>query len=134
MKLFQFVKNCYETVGIYEAPQSNRRKIILRKYFFVLSMTLMFTSNIGYFFCNANTISEYGNSFFIANAELLTLIVYLIGAWQIPNIIKLITSYEKFIEQSKQCTFIQIKLAFYSLLSLAFNFNRIAVWFIQHFY
>lgn len=101
MKLFHLVQNCYQTMGIYEPPQSNHLTIILRKLFFILSMMLMLFSNIGYFFYDANSISEYGNSFFTSNAQINTLIAYLISAWQMPNITKLIESYEKFIERSK---------------------------------
>lgn len=132
MELFQFVKKCYQTIGICNPPQSNDRRIMLKKYFFISSMTLMFMSNIGYFFYEASTIAAYGNSFFISCSELLTLIAYLICAWQISYITQLIDSYQAFLEES-QLIFSEWKWPLVYIYGLLFVF-RTAAWVFRHYW
>lgn len=100
IQLFQSIQKFYRTLGIYPDPQSNLFNY--RNLFAIFCYLLNGISALAYFLLEANTISEYGATFFTFISEVYILYFLFVQMWQMPNILKLIASFEKFIEESKR--------------------------------
>lgn len=89
-------------MGIYSPVKFNEiYSINPRNLFFTLSLTLTFISTVAYFLFQANSILDYGNSFYGSTSDLYTLTDFLVAVWKMPTILKFIELCEKFIENSK---------------------------------
>lgn len=103
IKLFQLVTSWYQTMSVY-SPQSNHQVHSINRnfLFFTLSIALNFSSTFAYFLLKANTIEDYGITFYTSMAGLCALADVLIIFWQTPTILRLIENCEQFIEKSEK--------------------------------
>lgn len=96
IKLFQSVRNSYQTMGIY-SPHPNWKKL-----FIWLSLVMAFISRFGYFVFEAKFAEENGfQSFYETFLVLIVLGVFLQELWQMPEILQLIEMFDDFIKRSK---------------------------------
>lgn len=102
MKLFQFIrKNCYQTMGLASFETNETYPFNLRNLFFMLFIALLGVANAAYFFFEAKTPGEYGNTFYQTISQILLLFEWGINIWQMKNVLGLIGNFEKFIEKSQ---------------------------------
>lgn len=100
MKLFQYIRDCYQTVGVYPM-QSNRNSVFNSKNVFVLMCALeMFTSSLAYFLFEAKSIGEFADSFFMVLSSCVCAVYFSISIFKIAHILELIGGFEQFIEKS----------------------------------
>lgn len=99
MELYQSIRTYYLWIGMNPPPKSNRPYLYgLIKIFVFSSLTIAFILVAGFFLFEAESIVEYGFSFYISSAVLLNLfLTYL----EMPNTLKLIQLCEHFVQLSK---------------------------------
>lgn len=103
IELLSFNRKCYGLVGIpplqpdKDAPSSNSKNLII-----VTSLTVWFLSSAVFFVNEANSMIDFGLSFFAASAAVAMNCLYLDIIWRIKIIHAFIEDCERFIEQSKQ--------------------------------
>lgn len=102
MNLFQSVKKLYQTVGVYTTQSDQIYAINLNFVFFSLSIALSFISMFAYFLIKAESIEDYGSSFYTSTAGLNALVNVFIMFWQMPTALQLIQNSEQFIAKSKK--------------------------------
>lgn len=112
IKLFQFTQTVYQDMGICPSPSNqNHRSINWRNFSMLISLIQMFICSLLFLIIRAETITDAGISFYAANTEFFCAIFVVVNFHKMPNILKLIQKYEKFIENS-EC------IHFYSLLKV----------------
>lgn len=99
IKLFRSVENTYKSIGIYTRQSNQFFAVNFRKVFFLLLMLLSTCSFFANFLLETSVESLYN---FIA--DLLDVSYLFVTIWQMPNIVRLIETYEQFIERSKRTT------------------------------
>lgn len=99
IQLFQSVRKCYRTLGIHPDPQSYLFNY--RNLFAILCYSLSGISTLSFLLCKANTVPEYGFCIYAFTSQLCILYTLFIQMWQMPNILKLIASFEEFIGSSE---------------------------------
>lgn len=72
--------------------------------FIFVSLLQMFISSLAFLIFEADTVMDAGKSFYCADTTLWCANFYLIQMWKMPEILKLIENFEKFIEESKSPT------------------------------
>lgn len=124
MKLFQSVKNFYQTMGVY-TPQSDHQVHSINSHFlfFSLSMTSNFISIFAYFLFKAISIEDYGSSFNKSMAGLSASANFFIIFWQMPTVLRLIENCEQFIEKSKKNQKISMQIS-----KITIQLNRSGKW------
>lgn len=102
LKLLQFTQKTYSNIGIYPS-QSNQNGLPINWFniFMMLSFIPMATFSLAFLLFEADDIVDAGLSFFAVNSEIFCAIYYLINMWKMPKILKLIESFERFIESSE---------------------------------
>lgn len=118
IKLFQFVQNGYQIMGIYPS-QSNRNVLLNAKnVYFSLTMIEMIISSMAFFVFQAESIEEFGQSFFVSITILYALVGLLITIWKIPNILMLIEHFDEFVGKRECGIFVAIEFAPSQILKL----------------
>lgn len=101
MKLFQSLQKFYRITGIYPSS-SNRNHSVNWKILLILLSLIQFAVLTGVFFITeANSIDEYGTSFYGSISALLGVVDFLINIWKMANILRLIGKFEEFINKRK---------------------------------
>lgn len=89
-------------MGIYLPESSNQRCSANRKNsFFLFCYIQLLISSVLFLLFDAETMLEFGASFYALLAESFCIWYFLIKMWQMPRILKLIEGFEVFIEKSK---------------------------------
>lgn len=123
MKLFQSVQSFYCTMGVYPPEPNQRLSFRLKRIFFPLSSFITFLALVAFFFFEAQTVEQYASAFHGSITELVILADFHIIAWQMPNILKLIENFERFIEKRKHKSLNRISIIFFSLYKNIFLFQ-----------
>lgn len=100
IKLFQSVHQFYHDMGIYPSQPNQNRKPNAKNVFVLLSAIQLCITSLAFFLFEANSITEYGISFYMSLSELTITVYFLIVAWKIPKNLKLIDEMEQFITKS----------------------------------
>lgn len=101
IQLFQPVQKYYQTLGI----ESHQNSLFnFRNLFAIFCFLMCFTSTLAFFLFKANTILEYGATFYAFISETYILYFLFVQMWQMANISKLIASFENLIKESKHNT------------------------------
>lgn len=102
VKLFQFVQQCGQIVGIHPC-QSNQKYLStsLTRTIFLICWTQCVFTTVGFFVFEAKSMFAYGFSCSIAICVINAIVVYLIFIWQSGNTLKFIENCEGFIDKSK---------------------------------
>lgn len=99
VQLFQSVQKYYCTLGIHRDSQSNLFNY--RNVFAILSYALNGISALAFLLCKARTVSEYGGAIYSFISQSCILYTLFVQMRQMPNILKLIANFEKFIGKSE---------------------------------
>lgn len=102
IKLFKFLQNSYQTIGIYQPSESyQNRSLNSKNVFFIFCMT-KFGTSVGIFFLfEAKQLDEYCLTFFCALSTIAAVFYLISNLYQIENISKLIATFEEMIALSK---------------------------------
>lgn len=102
IKLFQFLQKSYKTLGICPSQDHEGLAFNTRNVIFLFCYAQMFLSVLAFFIFKADTMLEYGNSFFMFETQFYIAMDFLVLMWRITNILELIEEFEEFIEKSKK--------------------------------
>lgn len=128
-KLFEFNQRFCQTFGI----SRNRNNTIEPKHLiFVIFEAIFVISLFGFLSYNANSMGEYGMTFYVLISIILALAFYFITLWRIADILKFTENCEAFIEKSKSEFFTIFfllcvstnKTMFYAINSLQTGTNK----------
>lgn len=135
IKLFQFAQELFQMLGIRLPKQNEILSFRSRNIFFLFCYTQLSISMAAFFLFEANTMLEYGSSFFMSLTQFCIAMDYLVLMWRFPNILELIADFEDFIEKSKKQfkwviatvpgVWDKLKFSIFSY-EFHFQFNRIA--------
>lgn len=95
IKLFQYIRSLYQTMGIYSQQPNQHFSFNSRKMFFLFGLTLFFIIHFGYFL-SETTFDAFYRSTPVFNA----LIDMILNIWRMPTILHLIELCEEFIGRS----------------------------------
>lgn len=99
-ELFRSLRRMYQILGIY-SPETNQTHLFSGKIiFFAASIILMFITSITFFLWEAETMDDYGTSFYGSMTQLSSAHNFVIVVWRMPLILKLLKGFEDFIETS----------------------------------
>lgn len=116
VKLFETVRKCYDTMGIYSFKANQIESFNSKTFIFSLSNTLFFVSSLAYVLFRANTTQGLGISVFNATSIVAVSTATLIIIWRLPHILKLIGMCDSFIEKSKLPELNLICIKFYAFV------------------
>lgn len=102
IKLFKFIQKILQFTGIFP-PSSNLNcgSLNLRNCILSFCLVQFLGSSLVYLVFGANSMHQYGITFFICVTVILFLITHMIALWQRENILNYIENCERFIEKSK---------------------------------
>ena len=103
IKLFSFIRKYCHVWGIYldQANENGQLTLNSRNRLCVVSFVIHSLSSGAFFIYEANSLFEYGLSFFAASFGITFLFIYLAMLWQMENILEFIENCEQFIEKSE---------------------------------
>lgn len=111
VKLFRNVKGYYQTIGLLTESQSKHDiSFNPRNLFALFSIFQRILTTFAFFVYEAETLLEYGLTFFVYVAEAYSIVVFLEHMSTMPKTLHLIEHFEKFIEKSNQQTHAKLKL------------------------
>lgn len=125
VKLFNTQRKLYKTLGLYIHRSQLWHSTGLataKSLFFLISAVQFFITTTAFFLFEAQTINEYGMSFYISITILAVAINTTTIAWQIDQISRLMRNYEEFIDKSQFGVFLCWNI-FKLLESFYINFN-----------
>lgn len=102
-KLFHSLRQLYQMLGIYSSETNQNFLFNWKIVFIASSMILFFIGSFAFFLWEAETVDDYGSSFYTSISQLCTTNYYLILVWRMPAILELFKNFEDFIESSKSC-------------------------------
>lgn len=104
IKLFKFIQKSYEHNGIFPSESNeNRGPINSRNTLDLFCHAQFFISSAAYLLVDANSMIEYGMTFYVCITLVTSSVIYLTEIWQMKNISNFIGHCERFIEMS-ECT------------------------------
>lgn len=99
-KLFHSLRQYYQLLGVY-SPETNQTDPCHWKVIFIASsMMLTFIASFAFFLWKAETVDDYGTSFYNASSQLSQSCCFLIAVWKISATLELYKKFEHFIESS----------------------------------
>lgn len=102
MRLFQSLQTFYRATGIYP-HQSHRKCPINWKSLFIILTLIQFGILEGaYFLTKANSVDEYGSTFYTAISSFSSTMFFSINIWKMTEILRLIEKFEELINKSKK--------------------------------
>lgn len=101
IKLFQFVLQGYQTMGIYPSQSNQNLLPNTKNVYFLLSMIRLFLSLIAFIVFEATSVNDFVKTFFASMITLCALVCFLITIWKIQQILMLIEHFEEFIGKRK---------------------------------
>lgn len=101
IKLFSYIRNSFERVGI-NPPKTNQNQLISSKnVFFLIYNTQIFISMVISCVTSATSFFELALSFYLCTTTFVITLLYVLSILHCVNIHDLIENYEQFIEKSK---------------------------------
>lgn len=111
IQFFLYVQKIYRIVGIYPPSKCHGQRRFTAKTTFILACIILgFISTFVYFLFEANSIDEYGRSFYISFAKLEGLLYFVVNLSKIESISNLIKKLEDFIKQSELEKMLEFRL------------------------
>lgn len=101
LKVFQFLKKSYQTIGFHPSRSGQSFSFDLRNLFVLMSILQLCSSSLTYFLFGARSLFGYGASFYASITTLYAFIILSIKLRKISNILILIKKFEEYIERSK---------------------------------
>lgn len=118
----QTVQKYYQILGI--LPDSRSKRNFSINFLNLIPINVFLTgctSAFAFLLLEANTILEFGGAFFVFISQLCSLYILFIQMWKMPNTLKLITNFEKFIEKSRYHAAYNTQNIFFKLMN---NFQQ----------
>lgn len=103
IKLFQTTQNCFKAIGYYASssqPSQNCRFNRTNLYYMFV-LVFMLVPVLGFLIFRAQSVYEYGITFYTTITLLGVIIYYACIVCEMGKILKLIETYEEFIEKRK---------------------------------
>lgn len=107
-QLFHSLRQLYQILGIYSSETNQTHLFNWRVIFVTSSMILAFITSFAFFLWEAETIDDYGTSFYGSITQLCSVHNFLTIVWKMPLILELFRKFETFIESSKLFYLIQL--------------------------
>lgn len=101
MKLFQSVLRSYKLLGIEMSLKHESNSLSLKSLLILLTSIQAMVSSAAFFLFEAQTVSEYGYSFYTSTTVFFNTGYFLIKIWKMPAIFGFINGLEDFIKKSK---------------------------------
>lgn len=101
IKLFRYVRKIYRALGIYPPVKHGQNPFNAKNSINSAFLILTSVSSFAYFLFEADSIDEYGKSFFASISNFELLVYFIVSFLKIHSISKLIRELEKFIETSE---------------------------------
>lgn len=101
MKLFESLQSYYAALDIFPTQSDKRSSFNFHNLFIPLNFSVLFIFQIGFFLFKAKDIVEHAETFYSSLTILGCNAIFVTKFWQMPNILKLIANFEKFIEKSE---------------------------------
>ena len=105
MKLFQFVLNLCEMMGIVPLHPYRNCSLNLNTICILLCISLFFIFSVVFAMFKAQTAEEYGDSIYMSIGEFGAVVNFSLTIWKMPHILILIKKFEELIEKSKSHRF-----------------------------
>lgn len=100
-KLFHSLRQLYQTLGIYPSEASQTYRFEWKTIFFVASTGLLFITSFAFFLFEAETVDDYGTSFYTSVSQCTQTSNIFIMIWRMPIIVELLKKFERLTELSK---------------------------------
>lgn len=100
MKLFRSIKSYCHSLGMHP-PESNQFPFNWRYSLIIFNLAIATIISGGFFILDANTVREYGDSFYVTMTSFTSLSVYLIHIFNMRKVLKLMENFDGFIQGSK---------------------------------
>lgn len=102
IKLFQFIRNFYQKIGMNKNRGSPRRILFnLKNVLIILAMLQMFIATSSYFLFKAKRLDEMGLTFYVSNTLLAAISYFVLNIYHNENILVLMEKYDELINRSK---------------------------------
>lgn len=113
IRLFQTTQKCFKAVGFYASPsQPNENcQFNWKNLYHLFAAVIMIVTVLGFLIFKAQTVYEYGITFYITISFSGLIIHYACIVCKMGKILKLIEVYEEFIERRK-CENLTLELKF----------------------
>lgn len=99
--LFHSLRQLYQRLNMY-SPETNRTHPFSWKIVFaVSSILILFITSVAFFLWEAETLDEYGTSFYSSVTQLSTAFYFIVVVWRMPTILNLLKNFDEFIESSE---------------------------------
>lgn len=99
VKLFQFIQKCHQMIGIHSIEPNQNQWYTKRTAIFMSFSTQCILTSSGFLLFKAESMFEYGFTYFILITLIVETINYTLFIWQSENTIEFIDNCEKFIEK-----------------------------------
>lgn len=102
IKLFHFIQKIYQDIGIHPSRRSNEdiSRINPKKWLMLFCLVQFFITSAAYTAMEANSMIEYGITFFSCATVVASVIIYLTLFGQMENTSNYIGNCERFVQQS----------------------------------
>lgn len=100
IKLFQLLQKFYKFLGL-DIGSNSQCSLNLKNVFIFTSAAQLFISSTAFSLFKAQTVDDYSLSFFISITTFFATINFVVIAWEMANILRLIGKYEEFIGKSE---------------------------------
>lgn len=103
IRVFQFIRNFHQTIGIYYPSQPNQKQISLNleNNVFFFSFTHYTLTEVAFLVFEANSIIDYAFGFIPLCSAFVGFLIYILFMWQLENTFKFFENCEKFIEKRR---------------------------------
>lgn len=89
-------------MGIYSSQLNQNCLPNAKKLYFSLSLLHLLVSTAAFIVCEAKSIDEFANAFYLFSSGLSTLVFYSVPVCKAPQIFTLVEHFEEFIEKRKK--------------------------------
>lgn len=122
VRLFQNLREYYQTMGIYLPNSSIRRHYLnQRNSFFLTCYTQLLITSMLFLLFEAETTLEFGAALYAVLAESFCIWYFLIKMYKMPKILQLIDKFDAFMEKSKRIQWFWVKFCDWFLFPFSPN-------------
>lgn len=124
VKLFLFIQKSFKEIGVRPSQHHRGLSFNSRNALFLFCYAQMFLSVLAFFIIKANTMLEYGNSFFMFETQFKIAMEFLVLMWRITDILDWLKNLKSSLKQvtNQICNALNI----YFVWMIICYFHRIA--------
>lgn len=98
--LFRLIRSFFQAMGIHLSEPNQKFSFNAKNVLISSSIALFFISSTAFFLFEANSIDEYGLSFYGSATELAVFVTFQINIFYMAKILRIFEKFEKLIEKS----------------------------------